>query len=168
MYHRQTNDQVWRYSKTLIARLQYYISDHQKDSDEHIQPPTYAYCTQVKSSTNTIPFSLSLSRWPPSLSTVVLKTRIPSGAYRDVPLGALRLHLLARTGALKKDIEKSILMAQSRYKEDSDKNVGTLPPIEVDRLFYVNTPPCAVLASEADKVVTESYEKLKPRMSGPY
>lgn len=60
VYHLQTNGQLERCDKTVVAPLRHYISDYQNDWDEHIQALTYAYNMEVTRSTKTSP-SLFLS-----------------------------------------------------------------------------------------------------------
>ena len=65
-HHAQTNGQKERYNQTLEKRLRYYVNEHQDNWDLHVQPLTYAYNAQVHRSTGTSPFSLILTRHPPS------------------------------------------------------------------------------------------------------
>lgn len=68
-YHPQTNGQTERYNKTIVARLRHYVAEHQSDWDVYVQPLTYDYHSQVHSSKKTTPFSLTLTRNPPSPET---------------------------------------------------------------------------------------------------
>lgn len=58
--------------------------------------------------------------------------------------------------------------ARGRFKTGFDRNVWTLPIFEVGQSVYVHKFPSAVLASEAAKVRTASYNRLFPEVSGPY
>lgn len=63
--HPQATGQVERLSKTLVARLRHYISEHQTSWDTYVQPLTYGCNTQVHRTTNTSPFTLELGEEPP-------------------------------------------------------------------------------------------------------
>ena len=62
--HPQTNGQVERLNRTLVARLRHYEVDHQRNWHLFIQPLTYAYNTQVHKSTKQVPFGLALLHLP--------------------------------------------------------------------------------------------------------
>jgi hypothetical protein len=80
-YHPQTNGQVERHNRTILSQLRIYIGDHQDDWDLFNGDLTYAYNTQVHSSTGHAPFQLILSR-PPKLTIIQ-----PSSTNIDVTLG---------------------------------------------------------------------------------
>ena len=67
-YPPQTYGQAERFNRTLVARLRQYVSEHQRDWDDYVQPLTYAYNMQVHRSTGTTPFDLTLTRHPPGIS----------------------------------------------------------------------------------------------------
>ena len=60
-YHPQTNGQAERYNKTIVSRLRLYVSKHQNDWDQFVQPLTYAYNYQVHRSTGTTPFNMTIT-----------------------------------------------------------------------------------------------------------
>lgn len=63
-YHRQTNGQGKRYSKTVLTRLRHYIAVPQRDWDVFVYPFTYGYSTEVYQSTNKSPYIAELCRPP--------------------------------------------------------------------------------------------------------
>ena len=67
-YHPQCNEQVERFNRTIINALRHYVADQPKDWDLFTDALTFAYNTQVHSSTGVSPFELVLSRRPPTLS----------------------------------------------------------------------------------------------------
>lgn len=67
-YCPQTNGQVKRNNKTIVARLKRFVADLQRDSNIFVQPCTCVYNTQVHRSTNTFPYRLVLSHIPLGLS----------------------------------------------------------------------------------------------------
>ena len=67
-YHRQTNGQVERYNRTILAVIQNYVNEHQNDWTRYATALTYSYNCHVHRSTNNTPFNLVLSRSPPEVS----------------------------------------------------------------------------------------------------
>ena len=67
-YHPQTNGEVERYNRTILAMLRNYVKEHQDDWDRYATALTYAYNNHVNRSIGTTPFSLLLSRPPPEFS----------------------------------------------------------------------------------------------------
>ena len=84
-YHPQTNGQVERYNRKILAMLRNYVNEHQNDWDEFASVLTYAYNNDVHRSTGTIPFDLVLSRPPPAFSLYHNErgVRKPSEEQRD-------------------------------------------------------------------------------------
>lgn len=60
-YHPQTNGQAERFNHTLLDGLRVFVSEHPKSWHEYSGLITYAYSTQVQSSSGVAPFQLVLS-----------------------------------------------------------------------------------------------------------
>ena len=67
-YHPQCNGQVERFNRSIINALRHYVADHPKEWDLFTDALTFAYNTQVHSTTGLSPFELVLSSRPPTLS----------------------------------------------------------------------------------------------------
>ena len=67
-YQPQTNGQVERYNRTILAMLRNYVNEHQDDWDRYATVLTYAYNNHVHRTTGTTPFDLVLSRPPSAFS----------------------------------------------------------------------------------------------------
>ena len=67
-YHPQTNGQVERYKRTILAALRAYVANRQDDWDDYTAAVTFTCNFRVNRSLGMPPFELTLSR-PPSLST---------------------------------------------------------------------------------------------------
>jgi hypothetical protein len=63
-YHPQTNGQVERYNRTILASLRGYVSKRQDDWDDFTSAITFAYNCRVHSSLGLPPFELALTRPP--------------------------------------------------------------------------------------------------------
>jgi transposase InsO family protein len=74
-YHPQTNGQVERYNRTILASLRAYIAKIQDNWDDYTSAITYAYNCRVHSSLGMPPFELALSWPPPTLSLQAQPTR---------------------------------------------------------------------------------------------
>jgi transposase InsO family protein len=153
-YHPQTNGQVERHNRTILSQLRKYIGDHQDDWDLFNGALTYAYNTQVHSSTGHAPFQLILSR-PPKLTIIQ-----PSSTSIDVTLGKshidnFRLMFLQRLRSLQSNADTAIRHAGLRYQRNADRNYRTLDPQNlVGHRVWIR----AEIRSN----------KLSPKLNGPY
>ena len=104
-YQPQTNGQAERFNCTLATRLRLYVSEHQREWDDYVQPLTYAYNMQVHWSTGTTLFDPILTRHPPVISVQAPSTSIPSSSgieptttqMRRLTLQRVR-QIISRTG----------------------------------------------------------------------
>jgi transposase InsO family protein len=71
-YHPQTNGQVERYNRTILASLMGYISKRQDDWDDFTSAVTFAYNCREHSSLGMPPFELALTRPPTTLALQAL------------------------------------------------------------------------------------------------
>jgi transposase InsO family protein len=92
-YHPQGNGQVERFNRTILSPLREYVGEHQNDWDLFNGAMTYAYNTQVHTSTGCTPFEIILSRPPPSLilqpESALLETST-LGQVNDIKTSFLR------------------------------------------------------------------------------
>jgi transposase InsO family protein len=72
-YHPQTNGQVERYNRNILASLRGYVSKRQDDWDDCTSAITFAYNCRDHSSLGMPPFELALTRPPPTLSLQALR-----------------------------------------------------------------------------------------------
>jgi len=121
-YHPQTNGQVERYNRTVLAMLRNYVNEHQSDWDRYAYALTYAYNCHVHSSTGTTPFDLVLSRPPPPFS---LDRAVETG---DPQAKADRRNAFARglDDAMQSAYTR-LKRTQARYKRNFDSRVRRAP-----------------------------------------
>ena len=116
-YHPQTNGQVERYNRTILAMLRNYVNEHQDDWDRYATALTYAYKNQVHRSTVTTPFYLVLSRPLPEFS---LHHSIRSCAR---PTQEQRNDYVRRFDDSIQHVYTKLLATQAQYKRDFDKRI---------------------------------------------
>ena len=152
-YHPQTNGQVERYNRTILAMLLNYVNEHQDDWDQHVTPLTYAYNTSVHRTTGTTPFALVLSN-PPASFTLHhdLGETQPKlvGKARDEYVRRLERAILSARSRLRK--------TQLRYKRDLDRRIRVANRHITPGQFVYLDP------RDGEKV----HGKLGPIAEGPY
>ena len=121
-YHPQTNGQVERFNRTLLAALRHYVLDHPRDWDEFTPVLTYAYNSQIHRTTGFAPFELTLARPPPHLALQV-RPDLSAVANRASAYQRWRLRLQA----LLKTASASSDAARARYKRDFDRRLRRNP-----------------------------------------
>ena len=116
-YHPQTNGQVERYNRTVLAMLRNYVNEHHDDWDRYISGVTYAYNCTVHRTTKTTPFELVLSRPPPTftMNHDAHTPRRTSAATKQDFVRRLEDSIVKANASLAK--------TQARYKRDFDKRV---------------------------------------------
>ena len=146
-YHPQTNGQAERYNRTLVTRLIHYVSEHQNDWDQFVQPLTYAYNTQVHRTTGFAPFELTLARAP----------KAPLAAYTDVPADLLKpkrrltddtddvpnvkeqaRRLRDRVRVMVDKARRTSSVAQERYKRNTDRKLRFQVTVRPGSFVYLN------------------------------
>ena len=131
-YHPQTNGQAERFNRTLLTGLRAFVSDHPKSCYEHSGLITYAYDTQVHSSSGIAPFELVLSE-PPQGS--VLRKELS-----EETLKCPRSYKEQFREAIKRLAEVSawnISRAQARYKRNFNKRVKPLNQAVTGNWVYI-------------------------------
>ena len=149
-FHPQTNGQVERYNRSLLAMLRHYVGDHQDDWDRYAGAVTYAYNMSVHRSTGATPFELVLSRPPPPFAIQHSTSRRRQGKSKMQHADYLN--------RLEDAITKSkanLSASQERYKRDFDKRIkGKLPVITEGDWVFIDpgqrTGPTNKLAPVAD------------------
>ena len=155
-YHPQTNGQIERFNRTILAAIRHYVADHPKDWDLFTDALTFAYNTQVHTSTGCTPFELVLARPPASLSMEAKPSIDEVLSARDsVTQWKRRLEALMKTAG--DELNKS----QRRYKRSFDRRVR-LPldtPVAVSFVF---------LRKDYTNPRTDTKHKLAPLATGPH
>ena len=154
-YNPKCNGQVERFNRTILAALRHYLDDHPKDWDLFTDALTYAYNTQVHSSTNASPFELVLARKPRHLAMNVNPEleELSTGPF-DKMAWLKRLRVLVETA------NTELGKAQNRYKKNFDKRIK----VRSDNI----TTGCAVFLRRDGVSPGEKQHKLSPIVDGPY
>jgi transposase InsO family protein len=116
-YHPQTNGQVERYNRTILASLRRYVSKRQDDWDDFTSAITFAYKCRVHSSLGMPPFDLALTRPPPTLSLQALPRA------DEIAPATLKSEFLERLKTLRLRAGESLHKAKVRYKKSYDLGV---------------------------------------------
>jgi transposase InsO family protein len=116
-YHPQTNGQVERYNRTILASLRGYVAARQDDWDDYTSAVTFAYNCRVHSSLGMAPFELALTRPPQSLSL----QQNPRADERTP--NTLKREFLERLKTLRLRAGENLHQAQTRYKRSYDRGV---------------------------------------------
>jgi hypothetical protein len=116
-YHPQTNGQVERYNRTILASLLGYVSKRQDDWDDFTSAITFAYNCRVHSSLGMPPFELALTRPPPTLA-------LPSLPRADeIAPDTLKREFLECLKTLRLRAGENLHKAQVRYKKIYERGV---------------------------------------------
>ena len=157
-YNPKANGQAERYNRTLGAALRAYVADNLTDWDIYAPAITFAYNTQVHTTTGLRPFDLVLSRDIPSMT-------LEAPLQEEVEEARLvRTRWLKKLESFMRMHQRSTRKAQARYKRNFDKrlrNQTHLPEIGsfvYVRRDYQRKPTGAQVRSR----------KLAPRADGPY
>ena len=152
-YHPQTNGQVERFNRTILAALRAYIHDHPKDWDLYTSALTYAYNTQPQTSTSMAPFDLVLSKPPGPLAAA-----LPSTAYNG-PLDFKHKWKKWLTKVIP-ETQQKLQKAQERYKKNFDKRIR--------KTTETIKPGDQIFLRIERKDEKETRHKLAPIAEGPF
>ena len=171
-YHPQTNGQAERYNRTLVTRLVHYVSEHQNDWDQYVQPLTYAYNSQVHRTTGFTPFELVLNKAPktpldvyvdiaddlvrPASRRLTDKNDDTANAKEE----ARRLRLRLR--AMIDKARRNSSVAQERYKRNSDRRVRFRVTVQEGDYVYLTRPPSSA-RTVAEQLADIQHSKLRPK-----
>ena len=156
-YHPQTNGQAERYNQTLCHRLRVF-----KDTaswDRLVQPLTYAYNNQVHRTTGLTPFSLVLTRPPPSH---VLPDDYEVPGTEPISPEDQKLRVLERTKALVQQATDRMDQQQERYKRYHDKRVRSQPLLVVGDEVFIDKPP-SYGQTPAERLADDHSAKLQDK-----
>ena len=132
-YNPKCNGQAERFNRTILNGIRHYIDEHPTDWDMYTDALTYAYNTQVHTTTDCTPFELVLSRPPPhhSLEVDPLTERQTAKPFtKEIWLKRLKSMI-----ATAKEKQRG---AQRRYKQNFDKKVKSLgKPITTESVVFV-------------------------------
>ena len=175
-YHPQTNGQVERYNRTVLAALRTYVADHPRDWDLYTDALAYAYNCQPHTSTSMAPFELVLSKAPGPLALEPM----PSKASTRQDFKRQWKHWLRDTLSTTK---QRLDVAQARYKRNYDRRLRRqAEKIQVDdhvflrverknlhdhrhKLAAVAEGPFRVKEAKDDTVVIEKPDRTVERVS---
>ena len=167
-YHPQTNGQAERYNKTIAKRLRHYVSEHQNDWDQYVQPLTYAYNAQVHATTGLPPFNLTIARPPPCPILDNVSSLAQTDAMRPIPSSrTMRARILRRLSVMFDMADSKSSKARAKYKRYADRSVVHTPIFEPGSFVFIMRPPTeGKTAEEKEKNIAQS--KLRFKTTGPY
>lgn len=170
-YHPQTNGQMERYNKTIIARLRHYVSEHKSDWDKFVQPLTYAYNSKVNRSVGMTTFSLVLSLYSPS-PTLPNPKSLRTDSNRNILARTLKVPILDRIRAMSSKADASSSIARECHRKYFDQSVRHTPSYAVGGYIYLDKPDLRLAPSRrksisAQKIATTNVTSLCLRSSDP-
>ena len=169
-FHPQTNGQVERFNRTILAALRKYVREERKTWDLFSHAVTYAYNTQTHASTGYPQFELVLSRAPTSLvignpATIALNEDTVKTVKE---LFAVRLRKMMYRA------DKNLREAQLRYKSNFDARMRPdSHDYSAEDQVFLRAAPSLQSQRPADKAAHENERgdrshKLKPKVTGPF
>lgn len=127
---------------------------------------TYEYNAQVHRTTGTTPFSLALTRHPPSQIIETITPKDPSGTKLK-GTKATRMAILDRLRSLFDTTDRRAHMTREAYKWHFDKKVRREPKFKIGDYVFIDRPKTEPkTAKEKESNIAKS--KLQPKGTGPY
>ena len=158
-YHPQTNGQVERFNRTILAGLRAFVAENAKDWPQYVGPLTYAYNTQVHPSLGVTPFQLVLSR-PPG-STIIRCEPVYEDGKKPREYVAQFQQAVKKLAA---GAAEKLQVAQQRYKDGFDKRVRPLTQaIAGDWVYITREVPERTGVEDQPR-----RHKLQSKAQGPY
>lgn len=152
-YHPQSDGQVERFNRTLIAMLASYVSTNQKDWDKHVQTVLMAYRASPHESTGITPNKMMFGREVDlPIDTMCV---LPREGHRDVS---------SYVSDLEKRLESAHELARIRLKQSACYQRRQYNLKADEATFEVGS---AVMIRVGTKKVGLS-PKLQPKWDGPY
>lgn len=138
-YHPQTQGQVERYNRTIVAQLRTYIEDHQDRWDELVSVLTVAYNSRPQQSTGVAPLEFVV---PERVRSYALD-QLTSSPYSKKFTGSAKQMREARRAHLRDlafKVRNNLELAQKRYKKSYDRRVNTVnETLKAGDWVYVDT-----------------------------
>ena len=158
-YHPQTNGQAERFNRTLLASLRAFVGEHPKTWPTFVGAITYAYNTQVHSSTRVPPFDLVVTQPPPPM--VIERTpELAQGVSARTEARRFKAHIKS----LVAEARSQLAASQARYKAHFDARINPLMPAQVGDWVFVERAGPQADASTGER----RRHKLQWRALGPY
>lgn len=129
---------------------------------------TYAYNSQIHRSTDTSPFSLVLTRHPPSSAVKKKQTTLADDSTRN-PNSAknVRIRLLRQLFTMVAKTDKKLNKSQDAYKRYFERNVRFVLSFDPGHTVFVEKPP-RYTKTEGERIADLPPSKLLPKTDGPY
>ncbi|CAN8073108.1 unnamed protein product [Agarophyton chilense] len=133
--------QAERFNRILLYRLAQYVSEHQLDWDDYVEPPVYADNTQLHASTGKTPFDLTLTIAPLPIAVDLQESIIPQDITEGMAPTQAKHYSRRRIDRILQSARTVLTKAQRRYKSNLDKAVWNTPTFGKRDLVYLDRSP---------------------------
>ena len=158
-YHPQTNGQTERFNRTILAGIRSFCQDNLRTWSQYVGPLTYAYNTQVHSSTGVSPFDLVVSR---PIKSAAIRDEL---GHEDIPRARDKVEQFRRAvKALADGAGEKMAAAQARYKRDHDKRVRPIEQAKTGDWVYITREQPSKTEADDKRHKTKLYSKAE----GPF
>lgn len=113
-----------------------------------MQPLTYKYNCLIWSSTNKIPFSLTLSRHSPRSTTIVSPSNLPYDRASAKNSNVSHQKIIRKVAALRNKVSNTSIKQQARYKRYLTRRFELYRPLQSAKKLHVDCPPLSLVAEE--------------------